>query len=674
MKKKSVIVNEKNAYEVLCLINNTAYVMGIDAKKGLFNIKTNQIITNMDRYDSFWDKKSKIYCLIKELHELSCFPKKIIKIYDALNEKMIADGFEIIKVYDNFDYNDHYYVDKYSILVTKSPIDGKLHLFDRYACRNITNIFDTPLDDVNEILSQHKCIYLVVTANGKKGLYQHEFYNSESSLILPIEFDDIQKFSNIIVFTQNNQKYFVYTSDINKKDISKKSSIFDDIETDKKKGNIIYCKKGKQIYVYNTQTQELLLSIDAEKIKYMYKKGINGRELKSGYIIELMENGVLYFEIMKNGKKGVICLEIKDDYRKMGIGPKVFTLLAPEYDKIESRPAGLYLKKDEKYGLFIGNLYNNQIIEPKYDIIDFLQYGYEDCIALYNNGLCDIVEKNIYGPCNPIITDCEIAECFDYALSYKKDGKYGLIFIYNYRHKNIFPPIYDKISNIEKYTYIFEKNNKKGLMHLGKIVISIKYDEIIVSDEFKIAKSCGGELCRVLYIALKKRNKYALAKLYPDIYEGTNVEFISDYIYNKIDLFHDIIVLKNRNHTYIFDYNGNLLKTLPANASITAHEKQYSELKQHDSYCIDGECYFYYNGKLEEVYTENKDLYLTTYETDQDLFEIRCYNKNEHDLFCSTIDSQKGIEAEKSLIEMSEKGLPRNEYPTLILKRKRRNN
>ena len=97
------------------------------------------------------------------------------------------------------------------------------------------------------------------------------------------------KILNFTIFlglkSKNNKKYFVCIDD--KED--KKSGTFDEITLDENNKNIAYCKKGNQIYVYNTEAQELLLSTDADEIKYMYKNGDD-------------YHGDFFFEIIKNGK------------------------------------------------------------------------------------------------------------------------------------------------------------------------------------------------------------------------------------------------------------------------------------------------------------------------------------------------------------------------------------
>ena len=68
MKKKSTIIEEKNTYDIGILINNTAYINSVTGKSGLLNVKTNQIIGNMDNfYRTTYDTDQKFYFQMESL-------------------------------------------------------------------------------------------------------------------------------------------------------------------------------------------------------------------------------------------------------------------------------------------------------------------------------------------------------------------------------------------------------------------------------------------------------------------------------------------------------------------------------------------------------------------------------------------------------------------------------
>lgn len=91
MEKTSIVVKEKDIFEINILINNTAYIKSVTGKTGLLNIKTNKIIGEMDNYSTIYDKNSKFYYQEKTIEESSkennWHSRKTVRIYDAQKEK-----------------------------------------------------------------------------------------------------------------------------------------------------------------------------------------------------------------------------------------------------------------------------------------------------------------------------------------------------------------------------------------------------------------------------------------------------------------------------------------------------------------------------------------------------------------------------------------------------------
>ncbi len=132
------------------------------------------------------------------------------------------------------------------------------------------------------------------------------------------------------------------------------------------------------------------------------------------------------------------------------------------------------------------------------------------------------------------------------------------------------------------------------------------------------------------------------------------------------------MVFKDQNYTYIYDYEEKLVKTFPAQTSVIPFAKPCSKWDEEHNhrdyfYAIDGVYFYYKDGKFEKVLVEENDCYVTTYEIGNETFELRTFNKTEHDAFCQTIESKEDSEAEKTLIEIAKNG--NNKYPTLVLKR-----
>ena len=650
MKKISTIVKEKNTYEIDILINNTAYIKSVTGKKGLLNIKTNQIIGDMDNYYTIYDTHGQFYYQEKTIEESSkennFNSRKTVKIYDALNEKLVVDGWEVIK-----SFGDHY-----NLTVVKSPIDGKLHLFDRYACRKPTNIFDMPLDDVEKLYSRYNETYLVVTMNDKKGLYHHNCYDKTPSLITEIEFDNIEKLQNIVVYTKNNQKYFICDDD---KD-EKMSLEFDEITLDESKKYIVYCKKGNRTYVYNTNSQELLLNEECDDIKYLCFRGENGY---NPYY------GKFYFIITKNNLKGLVEAETIRNNNEIITGKT--SLLPANYDDIEYSYGVFYPKKDGKTGLFKQCNRQNVFVEADYDEITDLGYS---MYALCYGDRCDIYK--IVNELDRLIKNCKLISSQKRGYIFEQNNLYGILYQglnRPYRSdEDVIVDNYDNVSYFGNGYYEVQKNGKKGVNFRSKDIISMEYDTI---DMKLYDKNYSHEIA---YFSLgKKGSGFELAKKRHWEHSDSDEEFMNSQKFEEINLFEDIMTLRTKANLLIYDYEEKLLKKLPASSQISMiYRNPDSSYDKKPIYVIDGKFFYHKDGKFEEVFVEENDLYITTYETESDSFEIKTFDKAEHDSFCGIIDSQEDSVAEQSLIDIFEnnRNEVRQQHRTLVLKRTPKNN
>lgn len=611
MKKTSIVVKEKDDFDINILINNTALIHSVTGKSGLLNVKTNTIIGEMDNYYTIYDAERGFYYQEKTIEEASqennWKARKVIRVYDTQEEKMVVDNGELIKHFD----------DRYRLSIFRSPIDGKIHLFDINAVREDTNIFDMTLDDVQLLYEQSGDINLIITVNGKKGVYQHHPYMKSMGLIVPIKYDNIEKapdiagyVSNIIIYTINGKKFFTYNG-ID----GQRSSEYDDIIVDEKHKKIIYCKKGSRIQVYNIKISKFLLDEKCDDVQFLcdVNKEIYDRRIEKNY-----------FAITRNNLKGLLVVEV-GFFR------------------------GVYCPSEVK----------DVLIEPTYDKIVNLDYG---LFALYNGDRCDVYQITS-SPKKLLIKDCKfVSSIVSDECIFEQNGSYGILFKALRKTVNN----YDNIEYLGNGYYKVGRNGKNGINFHGDDIVPVQYDTV----DMKFYKSSLST--NIVYFALGKNNsclEFERMK-HNNVHPAYDGEINRSQEYKKIDFLDDIMVLRTETETLIYDYDEKLLKQLPITSQISViYRKPTNGYKEKPIYVIDGKFHYYKSGKLEEVFVEENDLYITTYETETDSFELRTYNKDEHDAFCSVIDSSEEIEAEKSLIETSEKGFERSRYPTLVLKR-----
>lgn len=153
------------------------------------------------------------------------------------------------------------------------------------------------------------------------------------------------------------------------------------------------------------------------------------------------------------------------------------------------------LVENEKYGVI--DKYGNVIIEPSYEAVQvpnpskpificvnsYRQDTKEYETTVYNEKKEEILTEYQNIQAIPIDTNIETNPYEKSVLTYKKDGKYGLITL---EGKEITKPIYDQITSIhyKEGTFLVKQDQKVGVINMkGKMIIPIEY-ETITSDNY----------------------------------------------------------------------------------------------------------------------------------------------------------------------------------------------
>ncbi|MBR1679075.1 MAG: hypothetical protein IJ704_00315 [Bacilli bacterium] len=203
---------EEIKYTLKQIINNTAYIEFGNGKTALLNIENDQIIGNIGMYTVITKPEKQLFIQVK-----SEGSKRIVNIYDASKGEFVFFGWELmLQVEDN-----------YSRMALKSPIDGKIQLFD---CESYKATYQTKKQSV-------------VYDPKENHFYPQGFKPDER-----IEFlQDIVVFQNqgkIVIYDYNGTQLKEYSKDIEIKEFKNAENKY------------LYCIDGS-FYVYNAIEKKL---------------------------------------------------------------------------------------------------------------------------------------------------------------------------------------------------------------------------------------------------------------------------------------------------------------------------------------------------------------------------------------------------------------------------------
>lgn len=640
MKKVSSVIEEKNIYYLEKTINDTALVKSVTGKMGLINTKTNEIVGSFgffstDCYDddNFYLQKKEIAYKVDDRTKRDYY----IRIYDALHEKIVVDDWLIVKRMANHS----------GLVILQNPDTKKYRLFQTDKFRTSLNVFDNEYDDIQYLCEYNGKFYFVLTKNGKKAVY-----SSSNGIITPFEYDDIEKIGEVIIFKQGEYKFFTCLKTYKTNII--KSPLFDEINGDKKNKNFLYCKKDNKISIYyieNFHTRLLFTTTACDDIKYMqsiYNYDYEGIRLNVSKYIFLAKKcnkyGLLSGSVSKDEENAVPCQ----------------LLVNIEYDEIDYNGYRYFLNKDGKQGLF-----NGYLINVEYDKVVPINY---DFYELYNGDSCDIVLINNNNNNNmqtTIINNCKIIENNNDAVVFEKNGKKGIFWVFYNGKYHIFDS-FDDVEYLGFGYFLVTKNEKKGIIHNAQVIIEPKYKSIEMNGIYKYSPDILG----CTFLLKKSDGKHELVKYKTRNYNWNVREFEYSDVesFNDIELFDYIVVFKNQNNTYIYNYDGKLLKTIPANVQVSRTVVNKGGYKI-GLYLIDGRYYFLNNQKFEEVPIEDYYLYATAYESEYGTVVVNSYDKQEHDEICQQIENDGEEILDKKLISYYESNPKIQEkYPALVKK------
>lgn len=646
MKKITTTKKEKDFYNIETIIDDVAIIKSsISGKRGLLNIKTSELIGELDYYNMFYDTDNKYYRQVRTEVRSSGY-EYFLNVYDVFKHSYVVKDYNIVKSFENYGY--------VSLIKEKEDSD-KLHFLDMYNLRDEDNIFNLEIDNAEDFLNHYGKIYFVLSKDNVKALYKRG-----RGLVTDFECDEIERKNGITFFYQNNKVRF--SKDGEYDSISKE---FNEISFHGFNNSLLYCKDDNDTYIYYIYFNS----------KDLIRKTNKNSKLVASFFYDNENESTeyLFIEEDENNRKSLISSIVYKNREK-----NETRVLASDYDEITinnnyeyNQIFQFYLEKDGKKELFLYDSHDSK----KIGNYDNIEYFHDDIYALTNGCSTDIVNITLDKDPRLIIKNCHIID----------DNYQGIIFsqktvlnnellgMYYFDERNYYNNIiratHDSFKPHGKYLYEVEDNKKKGMYFLGKLIIPIEYEDITLSysPEYKNIDDAD-----YIYYALRKDNSSILAKRknynYKDLDESTELEVLGEY--KDILFLKDIIVLKDLLNTFIYDYNDKLLGKFPFDTPVTLFEVAEDNFSKKTIYCINDDYYFYKDGNLEKYYKEDIDMYLTTYETDTEMFEASSYKKDVLDKFVSNIDSMEDDLGEAYLNKLfNNKDDLKDKYPSLALRK-----
>ena len=376
MKKITTTKKEQDFYNIGTIIDDVAFIeSSISGKRGLLNIKTNELIGELDYYGTLYDINNKFYNQVKIVND-----EYFLNIYDVLKHNYVVKDYNIVKSFERYGY----------VSLLKETNSDKLHFLDMYNLRDEKNIFDFEIDDVEVLLDHYGTIYFVLSKDNIKALYKRG-----RGLVTDFEYDEIERKNGITFFYQNNKVRF--SKDGEYDSISKE---FNEISFHGFNNSLLYCKDDNDTYIYYIYFNS----------KDLIRKTNKNSKLVASFFYDNENESTeyLFIEEDENNRKSLISSIVYKNREK-----NETRVLASDYDEITinnnyeyNQIFQFYLEKDGKKELFLYDSHDSK----KIGNYDNIEYFHDDIYALTNGCSTDIVNITLDKDPRLIIKNCHIID------------------------------------------------------------------------------------------------------------------------------------------------------------------------------------------------------------------------------------------------------------------------
>ena len=614
MIKTDYFFEKVEPYEVMKRYGNIAEIKSNKDLSALMDMTTKQIVAPFDKYvRTIYDEKTELLFQIKEGHINGDGYKRLIRIYDVKNNKLLCDGWDITcEISKNQE-----------LMILEDPKTEKYHIFNKSIYRSENNGFNSELDKVNYLSSQKNVDFLSTEKYGKEA-----FYTSKNGFESGYTYDDIKVAGQAIIFESADMAWFnFYDGEGN---LLLPSSIYNNVET---VDPFICCNYNSKIYVFYKDDENdicrLAFSTEADSLSVIdYKCRTND---STDYFLALEHADGFDIALFGINEDGTIA--------------KPLELLTPDrFDDLQkdnNRGNGItyVVKKDYKDGLLI---YDNapHYTKPIYDKGGiYLALSAKICIG-YKGEVCDIF--------NPVTGEVLVTNCkadVDYnSIVFNKNGKYGVVDLAGVSE------MYDDITRKPGNYFITEKNGKQGLLYGSRTIFKPKFVDIDV---------CGSTFTKQFFLKCKKDNgKYDLFK-YSSV-ELKEAEKINTDDLNDVEFRDGFAILKYDEKIVIYSYLAGIIKTFAPDTSLVttkiSDKDVNGNIRIKEVVNVDGDDYRYLENtrSFDMVPTSNKKVYASTFEGEFGTVFICEEDKKAYDDACKRIFNMTDDGFDKVLSEMYE--------------------
>lgn len=637
MKKTEVSIKQKTFYKIVEKIGKFA-VVEENGRLGLIILHSGQFMVSFGDYEL--DKEGDFLIFTKK----KAGEEDTVTIFNVKNRYLYSES----KVVTKFETGT---------MILRNRFDEKMNLFcSKYSCDVHNREFDSYT--TGEMDNKY---WIVLENDGKKSLFI-----KGKGLVL-VDADDISIMGNKIIFSKDGYTQ-IKTAQIT-------SSEYDSITIEPDLEDIIYCKKGNELYVYYIwHSSEDTIMVPILKT--------SGDTIKLGYHNRYsnLYHGTYQFIIGESGRYTIreITINSIDSFRE---GSPV-TPVGLSYDAI-SYNSGVYIlysNSCERNDYPTEANEKNKKLEILYPLRRDTRKFYRTLSSENRDIACFSVNGEFYIEFFSENRERRIKKLSDSGMSQFEvksitpvkngfifnDGTMDILFVKD-KKGNAFSSLADEILWLGENYYLSTKNSVKTLHHYGKeiskrSILNATLHSDNTSDSFEHAKR--------IWIIMETdsiHNRFRLASVtHHEHKPATNLTLYNSYEW--VAFYPDFILTLDEKIT-LYSYKGSVLAFLSPHTTIDVVGNCGGSKEGPTIYSIDGENYIIQDDEFIEIPVKERNLQMALYEGEYGYVAVNATSREEYDKKCAELENMSDGDFESTLKSAYNLSTEiQKKYPTLKLR------